>query len=148
LRGSVPTHTRLRVSRLSSGLRPLSEGLLKPTPQFICLTLRKLAEVLFKLSLHFIPRAFHLKLVHRHIDRMGKIDAHSAQSRGSRSSLSSGAEFAPNWESALNIICEEREEGWQITVDAPELARVLPRFGLCDEAALNNAQQELPNPRN
>jgi hypothetical protein len=62
--------------------------------------------------------------------------------------LSSGAEFAPNWESALNIICEEREEGWQITVDAPELARVLSRFGLRDEAALNNPQQELPNPRN
>jgi hypothetical protein len=60
----------------------------------------------------------------------------------------SGAEFAPNRESALNIICEEREEGWQITVDAPELARVLSRFGLRDEAALNNPQQELPNPRN
>ena len=44
--------------------------------------------------------------------------------------------------------CEEREEGWQITVDAPELTRVLSRFGTRDEAALNNAQQELPNPRN
>jgi hypothetical protein len=34
----------------SAELRPLSERLLKPSPQLICLALRKLSEVLFKLS--------------------------------------------------------------------------------------------------
>jgi hypothetical protein len=56
------------ISRSSPGLRPLSERLLKPPPQFICLTLRKLPEALFKLALQLIPRAFDLKLVHRNLD--------------------------------------------------------------------------------
>ena len=49
-------------------IRPLSERLLKPPPQLICLALRKLPEVLFKLTLHFVPGAFDLKLVHRSSD--------------------------------------------------------------------------------
>ena len=52
----------------SARLRPLSERLLKPPPQLICLTLRKLPEVLFKLSLQLVPGAFHLKLVHGSLD--------------------------------------------------------------------------------
>jgi hypothetical protein len=49
---------------------------------------------------------------------------------------------------SVEYYIREKREGWQITVDAPELARVLYRFGLRDESALNNADQEIPNPRN
>jgi len=63
-----PPHTPFKVSRSFAGLRPLSERLLKPPPQFICLTLRKLPELLLKLSLHLVPRAFDLKLVHGSLD--------------------------------------------------------------------------------
>lgn len=52
----------------SAELRPLSERLLKLPPQLVCLTLRKLPEVLFKLSLHLVPGAFDLKLVHGSLD--------------------------------------------------------------------------------
>ena len=50
-----------KVSRSFAGLRPLSERPLKPSPQLVCLTLRKLPEVLFKLSLHLVPGAHDLK---------------------------------------------------------------------------------------
>jgi hypothetical protein len=49
-------------------IRPLSERPLKPPPQLICLSLRELPEVLFKFTLHFVPGAFDLKLVHRSSD--------------------------------------------------------------------------------
>ena len=52
----------------SAELRPLSERLLKPPPPLICLALRKLPEVLFKLSLQLVHRAFDLKLVHGNLD--------------------------------------------------------------------------------
>jgi hypothetical protein len=52
----------------SAELRPLSERLLKPPPQLICLALRNLPEVLFKLSLQLVQRAFDLKLVHGNLD--------------------------------------------------------------------------------
>jgi hypothetical protein len=63
-----PPHTPFKVSRSFAGLRPLSERLLKPSPQLVCLTLRKLPKVLFKLSLHLVPGAFDLKLVHGSLD--------------------------------------------------------------------------------
>ena len=52
----------------SAELCPLSERLLKPPPQLICLALRNLPEVLFKLSLQLVQRAFDLKLVHGNLD--------------------------------------------------------------------------------
>jgi hypothetical protein len=52
----------------SAELRPLSERLLKPPPQLICLALRELPEVLFKLSFQLVQRAFDLKLVHGNLD--------------------------------------------------------------------------------
>ncbi len=57
-----------RISRSSTWPCPSAERLLKPSPQLIRLTLRKLSEVLFKLSFHFVPGAFKLKFVHGHLD--------------------------------------------------------------------------------
>ena len=61
-------HTPFKVSGSFAGLRPLSERLLELSPQLICLPLRKLPEVLFKLALHLVPGAFDLKLVHKILD--------------------------------------------------------------------------------
>jgi hypothetical protein len=63
-----PPHTPFKVSRSLAGLRPLSERLLKPPPELICLTLWKLPEALFELSLQLVPRTFHLKLVQGDLD--------------------------------------------------------------------------------
>ena len=43
---------------------PLSERLLKPSPQHVCLTLWIFSKVLFKLSLNLVPGAFNFELVH------------------------------------------------------------------------------------
>ena len=64
----IQLRPNVRVSQSSAGVRPLSERLLKPPPQLICLTLRKLPKLLFKLALHLVPGAFDLKLVHGCLD--------------------------------------------------------------------------------
>jgi hypothetical protein len=53
---------------LFAELRPLSERLLEPSPQHVCLTLWIFAKVLFKLTLHLVPRPFDFKLVHGDLD--------------------------------------------------------------------------------
>ena len=58
-------------SGLFAELGPLSESLLKPSPQHVCLTLWIFSEVLFKLTFYLVPGTFHFELVHgeiRHLE--------------------------------------------------------------------------------
>jgi hypothetical protein len=74
--------------------------------------------------------------------------AHSVQSTRSHSSFKQWGGIRTELRISVEYYTPGKREGWQITVDAPELAGVLYLFGLCDDSGLNNADRELPNLRN
>jgi hypothetical protein len=65
---SFPLDIPIRVSRSFTRLGPLSERLLQPAPQLICLAPRSVPEVLFKFPFELVPGALDLQLVHEGLD--------------------------------------------------------------------------------
>ena len=66
----LPSLTSPRFGNLSlfAELGPLSESLLKPSPQHVCLTLWISSKVLLKFTLYLVPGTFHFELVHGELD--------------------------------------------------------------------------------